>query len=59
MKNGFSDYETDHDDIGQSDNDIINKDQNLCSRLKSLINNKNYLLVVCTISILYYIITGI
>ena len=47
------------DDDAHSDDDIINRDQTFCQRLKSVIFNKNYLLVVTSVSFLYYIITGL
>jgi sugar phosphate permease len=47
------------DDAQQSDDDIVDADQTFCQRLCSVISNKTYLLVVLSVSFLYYIITGI
>lgn len=47
------------DDDAQSDDDMLDLNQTFCQRLCSVMGNKNYLLVVISVTFLYYIITGI
>lgn len=47
------------DNILESDEDLNNIDQTFCARMKSLATNKTYILLVSSITMLYYIITGI
>ena len=60
MKNIDNGLETiGDDDPQQSDDDIEEADQTFCQRLCSVMGNKTYLLVVISVTFLYYIITGI
>lgn len=44
---------------GESDDDIDNVDMTFCQRLCSLAGNKNYLRMCFSLSILYFVITGL
>jgi MFS family permease len=59
-KNDGHMIESDNNDDGNvTDDDLIDRDQTFCQRLCSVISNMYFLLVVSSITILFFIITGI
>jgi len=52
-----SEYDSNCDQA--SDDDLSNIDNSFCQRLKSLAANRNYLRLCLSLSVLYFVITGI
>ena len=50
---------SDEDENEQADGDLQDVDQQMCIRIKAVVTNKPYLLMLASLTLLYYIIAGI